>query len=622
MRKEDKASKRAASSIQARTLDSVITLETQLSSGFTQLTTKLDSLGDRMVDAIKTIPTPSTPATNPWIPVIQGIVSGIASGIGLNVSSVNGVTSSSSVDPALDGRLSKLESQFSTITNSVNTLTKGQASLTSSLNTLTQTVNDQALNSQDQFDKLTSAMAVMVNTVQTLAQTKSTSSNDSNNSNNGTPPASDSTPSSQNSPPILPEIVSLKKVTKNPSFKDCIVTADLEAIITPEGNNEVYMAAWYNGTKYNIMDISQWSYNKELMLQAFWQDLINNNFGKICYFHNWGGYDSILSLSSLLNLGLAGYKFSPILKDGEIMCISVLNSKGKAALVIKDSIRIIPGALGKLAKDWKVETQKDHFPHYFYLNNLLETLAYTGSIPEYGCFEPKRTTLADYNEMVHEFKNQTWSFLEVSKDYILGDVKALFQIMIKFFETLIVKFPINPLSVLSAPSTAYKIWRTVQLPKLNQEGLKVYDLARTLDSNLRKSYCGGIVDVYKPHLIGEGYYYDVNSLYPTAMCKSMPVGIPKLLTLTVKEFLEGDFFGFVEATVQAPSPDTPGGYIGLLPLKQRGKLICPGGIFSDLYFSEELKFALANGYKLVAIKQAYSFQRGEHNISNLLILEH
>jgi hypothetical protein len=140
------------------------------------------------------------------------------------------------------------------------------------------------------------------------------------------------------------------------------------------------------------------------------------------------------------------------------MSISVLNSQGKTALVIKDSIRIIPGALGKLAKDWKVETQKDHFPHYFYLNNLQETLAYTGSIPEYKDFEPKRTSQADYAGMVLEYQNKPWSFLGVSKDYILGDVKALFQIMIKFFETLTSKFPIDPLKVLSAPSTAFKIW--------------------------------------------------------------------------------------------------------------------------------------------------------------------
>ena len=277
------------------------------------------------------------------------------------------------------------------------------------------------------------------------------------------------------------------------------------------------------------------------MLELFWQDLISNNFGKTVYFHNWGGYDSILSLEGLLSI--PGYTFEPFLNNGEIMCLIVRN-KGKIVLTIKDSIRILPGALGKLAKDWKVETQKDHFPHYFFLGDLKTTFNYIGGMPEYPFFEPKRTTPIDYDEMVKECSNTSWSFLEISKRYILGDCKALFQIMVAFFGTLASKFPIDPLTFLSAPSAAFKIWRTIQLPKLNKD-LKVYDLSRSLDSTFRKAYCGGIVDVYRPHLINKtGFYYDVNSLYPTAMCKPMPVGIPTLVNLSRTQFRDDDFFGF------------------------------------------------------------------------------
>jgi hypothetical protein len=38
--------------------------------------------------------------------------------------------------------------------------------------------------------------------------------------------------------------------------------------------------------------------------------------------------------------------------------------------------------------------------------------------------------------------------------------------------------------VFSAPSTAFRIWKTIQLPLLNKAGLKVYDLSQSLDSNL------------------------------------------------------------------------------------------------------------------------------------------
>ncbi|RGB21644.1 DNA polymerase B 2 [Rhizophagus diaphanus] len=371
------------------------------------------------------------------------------------------------------------------------------------------------------------------------------------------------------------------------------------------------MAAWYNGTKQNIFDITQWGYNNQTMLVMFWQDLINNNRGRTCYFHNFGGYDAILAMPALLNLP---FTFSPIMKDGEIISIKVYGSKKRLLLTIKDSIRVLPGALGKLAKDWGVETQKDHFPHYFWLNSIEVTLRYCGPIPAYEYFEPKRTSSKDYEEMKKLFLNRAWHFLEVSRQYIMGDCISLFQILNKYFETLISKFPINPLRVYSAPSTAFRIWRTQQLPLLQKDNLQVYDLSQNLDSELREGYCGGVVDVYRPHLKGVGYYYDVNSLYPTAMIKPMPVGRPKRVNLNPEQFLNGDFFGYVQATVMAPTNE----YIGLLPIKYLGKLICPGGTFSGIFFSEELRFALSNNYQLLDISNAWEFKRGDNTFLQLI----
>jgi hypothetical protein len=413
-------------------------------------------------------------------------------------------------------------------------------------------------------------------------------------------------------PNSLPEIMPLKPISVTPDFKRRIVTADLEAIITPEGFNHVYMAAWYNGTQYSILNLTQFSSH---FLKAFWTSLIEGNKGRICYFHNWGGYDSILSLPQLLDFD-PNLEYKPIMKDGELLSIEV--NRGTTHLItIKDSIRILPGALGKLAKDWKVETQKDHFPHYFYNGSISSTLNYVGQIPPYSCFEPKRTSPSDYELMVQEFSSKSWSFLEVSRQYILGDCVALYQILLRFFDTLNDQFPINPLQVLSAPSAAFKIWRTVQLPLLqNEENISVYDFSNTeVDRLFRTSYCGGIVDVYRPHLLDIGYYYDVNSLYPTAMCRTMPVGLPKIISPS--EY-SNTFFGFVDATVIAPDPSTYAGYVGLLPIKSQGKLICPGGIFRGLFFTEELNFALANGYKIKTIHQLYGFQRGVNTFRDLI----
>jgi len=409
-----------------------------------------------------------------------------------------------------------------------------------------------------------------------------------------------------------PEIETLPPTKNKIDLNNKIVCADLESLILPNGKNKVYMAAWYNEKSQSILDITQWGNNTQTMLEQFWIDLINQNQGRICYFHNFGGYDAILSLPALVRLP---FTFSPIMKDGEIIAIRVLGKKNKELLTIKDSIRILPGALSKLAKDWGAETQKDHFPHYFWNRSIEETLSYQGPIPAYSYFEPKRTSPKDYEEMVQEFKNRTWSFLDVSRKYILGDVKATYQVLIKYFETLISKFPIDPTKIYSAPSAAFRIWRTTQLPILHKDGQEVYDISHSLDSQLRATYCGGIVDVYRPHLQGEGYYYDVNSLYPTAMCKPMPVGIPIERSLTTSDFYnERKFIGFVEATVQAPINE----YIGLLPIKHQGKLLCPGGRFKGLFFSEELRFAIDNGYTLLEITKGFQFREGKHTFLDLI----
>lgn len=92
----------------------------------------------------------------------------------------------------------------------------------------------------------------------------------------------------------------------------------------------------------------------------------------------------------------------------------------------------------------------------FLNGDLQSTINYSGPIPPYNCFESKHTTSTDYDDMLHEFANKPWSFLEVSRNYILGDVMSLYQILLSFFEAIVSKFPIDPLSVLSAQSTALK----------------------------------------------------------------------------------------------------------------------------------------------------------------------
>ena len=600
-----------------------------------------------IVEAIKSTRTDPSPwgGVN-WTPIVQGLATGFAQSLGAQVSFPT-TPSPSATTPAAQtpGEVQELRKEIQQLTNTVNTLAQTVSNM--SQQPVIPDAIVQLINKQDQrLDRLESMFTQFMQ-----AQIRNGSNNGSNDS--GSTPASSTPlapaapsvpPAPSGAPPVSPATQGMvqdqakstpPEITSAKPYEgvlntETIVTADLEAIIMPDGSNKIYMAAWYNGKKSKIFDITQYALNSEAMLadlgpglsqgQGFWLNLINENRGSFLYFHNWAGYDAILSLIPLIGLHEHGLTFDPIIQNNQVISLTAfqeIQGKKKKVLTIKDSLKLIPGALGKLAKDFQVETQKDHFPHYFLLNgDVSKTLLYAGPLPAYEFFEPKRTTLEDYHEMVKEFKEKDWEYLEVSKKYILGDVKAQYQIIIKYFNTLRDTFPINPLGLLSAPGTAFKIWRTVQLPLLNKDSLKVYDLSRSLDPKFRGAYCGGIVDVYRPHLVNQkGFYYDVNSLYPTAMCKPMPVGIPTPTNLTK---MDPFFFGYLEATVKAPTPDTPGGYIGLLPIKSGGRVICPGGEFSGFFFSEELRFALANGYQLLDIGEAWIFQRGENLFRTLI----
>lgn len=118
---------------------------------------------------------------------------------------------------------------------------------------------------------------------------------------------------------------------------------------------------------------------------------------------------------------------------------------------------------------------------------------------------------------------------------------------------------ISPLS-----SIAFRVFRS---NKLQYHSSLLY-------SDIKQAYFGGIVDVYHPY--GKNlYYYDINSLYPYAMLKDMPVGNPT--------YVEGDIdldnsFGFFYADIVTPSDI----HIPILPVKRDGTM--PNRVFLRLIF--------------------------------------
>ena len=118
---------------------------------------------------------------------------------------------------------------------------------------------------------------------------------------------------------------------------------------------------------------------------------------------------------------------------------------------------------------------------------------------------------------------------------------------------------------LTLPAIAMAIFRTHYMKH------KIPILTGHIERCVRKAYYGGMSLVFKPR-IERGYYYDMNSEYPTAMLKDMPIGKPYyVLNPNIK-----DFFGFCEAIIEVPETM----YIPILGIRVSTRVIYPTGRFT------------------------------------------
>lgn len=123
------------------------------------------------------------------------------------------------------------------------------------------------------------------------------------------------------------------------------------------------------------------------------------------------------------------------------------------------------------------------------------------------------------------------------------------------------------------------------------------------DAFIRNSYYGGATDIYECYA-KDLHYYDVNSLYPHAMCKPMPFEVlEKGKNLPLNRL--DNFFGFLEVDIECPdNMERP-----VLPYRLNGRTIYPTGLFTGIYFSEELKKVIPLGYKILKIHRYIKFSQ-------------
>lgn len=123
-------------------------------------------------------------------------------------------------------------------------------------------------------------------------------------------------------------------------------------------------------------------------------------------------------------------------------------------LTFRDSLLLLLSSLKKLGKIFKVEQQKEIFPHRFVTP---DNLNYIGVVPAFEFFD--NITLEEYISYSSQFNNN-WCMKTEAIKYCEIDCISLYQIMIKFINMMwdLYKINVNKYSTLpSLVSALYQI---------------------------------------------------------------------------------------------------------------------------------------------------------------------
>lgn len=181
----------------------------------------------------------------------------------------------------------------------------------------------------------------------------------------------------------------------------------------------------------------------------------------------------------------------------------------------------------------------------------------------------------------------------------INDCLSLEEGFYNFRRIILSNFNIDIKSQFTLPSMAYNIFRS-KYYKYNKTPISKNHYDK--DKFIRRSYMGGISEVFKP-LLRNGYCYDVNSLYPYVMQnRKFPIG--DSIFVNCDDIDLNEFIGFIECDVSNDNLE-----LNFLPYRDnlRG-FITPIGRWSGVYFSEEIKMAIKLGYKVI-LKRGLKYKK-------------
>lgn len=333
--------------------------------------------------------------------------------------------------------------------------------------------------------------------------------------------------------------------------------------------------------------------------------------GYVFYVHNlnFEGVFLLYNLKLVNDLkGYDYYKINPLYKDSSLLKIEIsiekeLSTKKQSNIGVRfkprpikitfiDSSNLLRGRLRDLCEAFGLESGKGYFPYSFVKSNRLN---YIGKTPEYSYWTG--LPIENYKALIKE----NWSLKDECLLYLSKDLTSLLTIIKLFNQYVTRKFDIQMVGCLTISRLSLNIFLKNYLTDSKLPIIKgsAYD-------ELKNAYYGGVTEVYRPY--GKDlYYYDVNSLYPFVALNPMCSNKYTYIEFYKTEVNIDELFGFFYCDIEATD-----NYLGLLPVKSLEGLIMPVGKWKGWYFSEELKFAQSQGYKIRVIR-GYVFTK-EYNV--------
>jgi hypothetical protein len=317
---------------------------------------------------------------------------------------------------------------------------------------------------------------------------------------------------------------------------------------------------WSKETKLFIIDLNLFNVHLEKAVNNLWKELfvyleVESKFNfEIIFIHNLGKFDGVFLFKALSNYYDPSRIKTVIDEKNNFILISLKFFKYN--ITFKDSLRIFPISLQSLCEVFNVEGKLFKYKKAF--NNI---------------------------EM---FNNE--DILNQFIQYSEQDSKALYKALLTAQNEFLKHHNVDITTIVSMSSLAMKIFRS------NYLKTDIPILTTSEDDFVRKSYFGGATDYYKAYAKNL-YYYDINSLYPKAMCNLMPHKVIK--KYDVMDNLDlNKFFGFCHVEVNCDNNVSK----PVLPVKFKGKNIFPRGRWEGVYFSEELKLIKSLGYTIKLIR--------------------